>query len=200
MMCTFTSRPYSSIRMVPKVLVINNSILQHCQSYLCFKAGKLCTCTCARKMLQSCTRDASAQQTVYSLQVCMLEDEHSSGSHVHLYGAHVHIISAHVHIISARANVHMCTCKCAHHKCTCKCAHHKCTCKCAHHKCTCTCAHHKCTCTCAHNKCMCTCAHHKCTCTCALLCALPKCTLKVHMCTLEVHMCTFCAQNVVLPL
>ena len=47
------------------------------------------------------------QQTVYSLQVCTLEDVHSSGSHVHLSGAHVYIISAHVHIISARANVHI---------------------------------------------------------------------------------------------
>ena len=66
-------------------------------------------------MLQSCTRDASAQQTVYSLQVCTLEDVHSSGSQVHLSGAHVYIISAH----------HKCTCICAHvhlQRCTYKCA------------------------------------------------------------------------------
>ena len=36
----------------------------------------------------------------------MLEDVHSSGSHLHLSGAHVYIISAHVHIISAHAHVH----------------------------------------------------------------------------------------------
>ena len=70
------------------------------------------------------------QQTVYSLQVCTLEDVHSSGSHVHLSGAHVYIISAHVHIISARANEHIISARANVHIISAR-AHHKCTCTCA---------------------------------------------------------------------